>query len=191
MVYGIMERHGGSIEAGSTPGHGATFTLRFQTIPEHPPTAPARPPGRCPSRRILVIDDDPRVRGTIAGLLRAAGHRITEAANGGEGLLRFTEEPAELVLTDLSMPEVTGWDVAAAVKARVPTCPVVLLTGWADRQTEEPAGPDLVDRILHKPVRLQELLQVIEEVTSLRERETSGAPTRDSTDSPGRERPRS
>ena len=189
MVYGIMERHGGSIVAGSTPGHGTTFTLRFRTVPERPPTAPARPPGRRPSRRVLVVDDDPRVRGTIASLLRTAGHRITEAASGGEGLMRFTEEPAELVLTDLSMPEVTGWDVAAAVKARVPTCPVVLLTGWADQQTEETAGPGLVDRILHKPVRLQELLRVIEELTPVRE--TSGDPTEDSTGPPGRERPRS
>ena len=189
MVYGIMERHGGSIVAGSTPGHGTTFTLRFRTVPERPPTAPARPPGRRPSRRVLVVDDDPRVRGTIASLLRTAGHRITEAASGGEGLMRFTEEPAELVLTDLSMPEVTGWDVAAAVKARVPTCPVVLLTGWADQQTEETAGPGLVDRILHKPVRLQELLRVIDELTPVRE--TSGDPTEDSTGPPGRERPRS
>jgi response regulator RpfG family c-di-GMP phosphodiesterase len=52
---------------------------------------------------------------------------------------------------------------------------VVLLTGWADQQTEETAGPGLVDRILHKPVRLQELLQVIDELTLVRG--TSGDPT--------------
>ena len=184
MVYGIMERHGGEIEAASTPGHGTTFTLRFQTVPEHLPTEPARLPDRRPSRRVLVIDDDPRVRRTLVSLLRAAGHQITEAASGGEGLARFAEESAELVLTDLSMPEVNGWDVAAAVKARVPTCPVVLLTGWADQHTEETAGPGLVDRVLHKPVRLQELLQVIAELTPVKK--AGGDPARDSTGPPGR-----
>jgi CheY-like chemotaxis protein len=184
MVYGIMERHGGEIEAASTPGHGTTFTLRFQTVPEHLPTEPARLPDRRPSRRVLVIDDDPRVRRTLVSLLRAAGHQITEAASGGEGLARFAEESAELVLTDLSMPEVNGWDVAAAVKARVPTCPVVLLTGWADQHTDETAGPGLVDRVLHKPVRLQELLQVIAELTPVKK--AGGDPARDSTGPPGR-----
>jgi CheY-like chemotaxis protein len=184
MVYGIMERHGGEIEATSAPGNGTTFTLRFQTVPEHLPTAPTRAPDRSPSRRVLVIDDDPRVRKTLVSLLRTAGHQITEAAGGREGLARFTEESAELVLTDLSMPEVNGWDVVAAVKARVPTCPVVLLTGWADQHTDETAGPGLVDRVLHKPVRLQELLQVIAELTPVRT--ASGDPARDSTGPPGR-----
>jgi PAS domain S-box-containing protein len=184
MVYGIMERHGGGIEVASAPGHGTTFTLRFQTVPEHLPAAPAPSPARRPSRRLLVIDDDPRVRNTLVSLLRAAGHQITEAASGGEGLARFAEESAELVLTDLSMPEVNGWDVAAAVKARVPTCPVVLLTGWADQHTDETAGSGLVDRVLHKPVRLQELLQAIAELTPVRK--ASGDPARDSTGPPGR-----
>jgi CheY-like chemotaxis protein len=184
MVYGIMERHGGGIKAASAPGHGTTFTLRFQTVPEHLPTEPARLPDRRPSRRVLVIDDDPRVRRTLVSLLRAAGHQITEAGGGGEGLARFTEESAELVLTDLSMPEVNGWDVAAAVKARVPTCPVVLLTGWADQHTDQTAGSGVVDRVLHKPVRLQELLQVIAELTPVKK--AGGDPARDSTGPPGR-----
>jgi PAS domain S-box-containing protein len=184
MVYGIMERHGGGIDAASTPGNGTTFRLRFQTVPEHLPPAPARAPDRRPSRRVLVIDDDPRVRSTLVSLLRAAGHQITEAGGGREGLARFTEDSADLVLTDLSMPEVNGWDVAAAVKARVPTCPVILLTGWADHHTDETAGPGAVDRVLHKPVRLQELLQVIAELTPVRR--GSGDPERDSAGPPGR-----
>ena len=69
------------------------------------------------------------------------------------------------MLTDLGMPEVNGWDVAAAVKARRPTCPVILLTGWGERQSDEKTGRDTVDRVLNKPVRLQELLQVIAELT--------------------------
>jgi len=169
MVYGIMERHGGTIEVVSTPAVGTTFTLRFQAAPKSAPAVPSLPRVRRSPRRVLVIDDDPRVRRTVVNLLRAAGHDVVEAEGGREGLSRFAEEAVDVVLTDLGMPEVTGWDVAAAVKARVPRCPVVLLTGWADQRLDEPAGRSLVDRILHKPVRLQELLQVIAELTATME----------------------
>jgi CheY-like chemotaxis protein len=101
----------------------------------------------------------------VTRLLRAAGHHIIEAEGGHEGLARFVPEQIDLVLTDLGMPDVNGWDVAAAIKARQPTCPVVLLTGWGDPQAEDQARHNLLDRVLHKPVRLQELLQVIAELT--------------------------
>ena len=169
MVYGIMERHGGTIEVVSTPAVGTTFRLGFQAAPQIAPVVLSRPQVRTPVRRVLVIDDDPRVRRTVVSLLRAAGHHVSEADGGRQGLSRFAEEAVDVVLTDLGMPEVTGWDVAATVKARLPTCPVVLLTGWGDQRLDEPASRDLVDRVLHKPVRFQELLQVIAELTATAE----------------------
>jgi len=96
-------------------------------------------------------------------------------------LAALTSDP--LLLTRLQTAN--GWDVAAAVKARVPTCPVVLLTGWADQHTDETAGPGVVDRVLHKPVRLQELLEVIAELTPVRT--AGGDPARDSAGPPGRD----
>ena len=165
MVYGIVERHGGQIDVSSVPGRGTTFTLRFQTFPKDAPAAPPPPFRRRPPRRVLVIDDDPRVRATVAGLLRAAGHEAIEAEGGRQGLALFAPDRIDLVLTDLGMPEVNGWDVAAAIKTRHPSCPVVLLSGWGDRQPGETAARDLVDRVLTKPARLQELLQTIADLT--------------------------
>jgi CheY-like chemotaxis protein len=101
----------------------------------------------------------------VARFLRTAGHHVVEADGGRDGLTRFAPDEIDLVLTDLGMPEVNGWDVAAAVKTRQPTCPVILLTGWGDHQPGDGAGSDLVDRVLHKPVRLKELLQVIADLT--------------------------
>ncbi|HSB68423.1 MAG TPA: GAF domain-containing protein [Candidatus Methylomirabilis sp.] len=168
VAYGIMERHGGSIQVESSPGRGAAFTLRFRVASAAPPVGSTRPGMSSPSRRILLIDDDPTVRGTVGNLLRAAGHLVEEADGGSTGLTRLAESPVDIVLTDLGMPEVTGWDVARAVKARIPGLPVILLTGWGDQPTPDGGDSDpsrLVDRVLGKPFRLEELLGMIADLT--------------------------
>ena len=106
------------------------------------------------------------VRSTLASLLRAAGHLVTEADGGAAGtdLLRRTR--LDLVLTDLGMPDVTGWDVARAAKSQAARLPVILLTGWGEHGAVEPPASGLVDRVLGKPVRLDDLLTVIRELTN-------------------------
>jgi signal transduction histidine kinase/ActR/RegA family two-component response regulator len=174
LVYGIMERHGGRIEVRSAPGRGASFMLRFRTAPPKDAAAPQDPTERrTMPRRLLVVDDDHMVRQAIAGLLRASGHVVTDADGGAAGIARLEETPVDLVFTDLGMPEVTGWDVARAVRARRPGLPIVLLTGWGEHGTGEAQPVGLVDRILGKPVRLEDLLAVIDELTTVEPSEGS------------------
>jgi len=165
VVYGIMERHGGQIDVTSAPGQGATVRLRFR--PAFPAAAQpaARPtPAVAPSRRILLVDDDAAVRRTLAALLRASGQEVIEAESGAAALNGLETTPVDLVFTDLGMPEVTGWDVARAAKARRPDLPVVLLTGWGDQTAlEAPMGAG-VDRVLTKPVPRRTVLAVIAEL---------------------------
>jgi PAS domain S-box-containing protein len=166
VVYGIMERHGGSIHVTSVPGQGATFTLRFQAAMKGGSTTPS-PAALVPApRRILLIDDDPMVRGTIGSLLRAAGHTVIEADGGTAGLAALAESPVDCVLTDLGMEEMTGWDIARTIKTQLPRLPVILLTGWGEHASESGADKGMVDRILEKPVRLEELLRAIAELTA-------------------------
>jgi PAS domain S-box-containing protein len=164
VVYGIMERHGGKIAVASTLGQGTTIALRFQTAQQEAlasipsPVVPAHP------LRVLLIDDESAVRTTLATLLRTAGHSVVEADSGAIGLAIFAETSVDCVLTDLGMPDLTGWDVARAVKAKNPAFPVVLLTGWGEGAVGEADGRALVDRVLGKPVRLTDLLHVIAEI---------------------------
>jgi CheY-like chemotaxis protein len=93
------------------------------------------------------------------------GHLVLEADGGAAGIALLGKDPVDLVLTDLGMPEVTGWEVARAVKARAAGVPVVLLTGWGEDGTGEASVAGLADRVLGKPVRLKDLLAVIQELT--------------------------
>ena len=165
VVYGIMERHGGRIAVTSTLGQGTTVTLTFQIVGKA--EAASEPPvlASVIPRRLLIIDDDPMVRQTVVSLLRAAGHSVVEADGGAAGLVRLAETPIDCVLTDLGMSEMTGWDVARAVRTLHPNLPIVLLTGWGEQAAGEADHQGLVDRVLGKPVRLEELLRVIREIT--------------------------
>jgi len=167
VVYGIMERHGGHIAVRSAPGQGTTVSLRFRPAPGgEADAAPDLPRHRPVPRRILVVEDDPMVRDTIVSLLRSAGHLVTDAPGGAAGIDRLADGPVDLVLTDLGMPEVTGWDVARAARARHPRLPVVLLTGWGEHGSGETAPPGLVDKILAKLGGFNGRLSAIDSLTT-------------------------
>ena len=125
------------------------------------------PPTR--SLRILIVDDEPRVRETLALTLRRAGHEVECAASGRDALEQIEAGPAvDVVLTDLGMPDVNGWSVARSAKERWPKVPVGLVTGWGD---DESLGSDadraIVDFILAKPVDRRTLTDTIARVTQL------------------------
>jgi PAS domain S-box-containing protein len=166
VAYGIMARHGGNVSVASVPGQGTTFTLRFHRVQREEPKRENSPgAARGPTLRLLVIDDEPLVRQTVSGLLEAAGHTVIEADSGAAGLASLAGAAVDCVLTDLGMPGMNGWEVARAIKARAPQIPVLLLTGWAD-QAEIDTAPGLVERVLHKPVRFEELLQAVSDVVN-------------------------
>ena len=166
VVYGIMQRHGGEIDVASSLDQGTTFTLRFRVAAGAVEASSRNADGhRVRPRRILLIDDDPTVRQTMAELLREVGHSVIVAEGGAEGLAHLGQNCVDLVITDLGMPGMTGWEVARAVKLVTSHPPVVLLTGWGEHPASRSEHAGLVDRILGKPVRLDELLTTIRDLT--------------------------
>ena len=162
VVYGIMERHGGHIGVASVPGQGSIFTLRFQIAQGDAVRAASRAAQSAARQRILLVDDEPHVRATIAEMLRSAGHSVTEADGPVVGLAYLAGHPVDLVLTDLGMPDMSGLEFAHTIKAQTPTLPVVLLTGWGNRSVEKDGVRGVVDAVLGKPVALRELLSCVE-----------------------------
>ena len=169
-VYGMAQRHGAELEIDSEPGRGTTLRLTFAATTVLTGQA-AEAPQTAPSRRILIVDDDPLLLDSLRAILESDGHRISVADGGQAGIDQFfaahsAREPFDLVITDLGMPNVDGRTVAAAVKSLAPAPPVILLTGWGHRLRAEREVPEHVDRMLGKPPRLVELRAALAELTS-------------------------
>jgi signal transduction histidine kinase/CheY-like chemotaxis protein len=161
IVHGVMTRHGGQVELQSAPGRGAIVTLRFPAADPAAAGTPTRPPGR--RAKVLVIDDDPFVRQVVVDILEQHGHEVVACPDGPSGVECARAEAFDLVLSDLGLPGMSGWDVARAVKAAGGP-PVVLMTGWSGQVDEGRARAHGVDRVLSKPLStttLQSLLTTI------------------------------
>jgi signal transduction histidine kinase len=166
VVDRMIRRHGGEVGVTSLRGEGTTFTLRFRATTEQVGAKPVVEVPLEATRRILFVDDNPGVLLTTTRMLEDAGQIVVGATGGKMALERLMEGEVDLVLTDLGMPEMNGWEVAEAVKARYPQVPVVILTGWGEQAVvQETRRQVFVDRVLFKPVQRNVLLSTIAMLT--------------------------
>ncbi len=102
--------------------------------------------------RVLLVEDDDDNRELMAEVLAAAGYEVLSAASGADGLKTLSEHSVDVLVTDVGMPGMGGIEVARAAKAIAPTVPVVVVTGWAEREDIASARGREVDAVLIKPV---------------------------------------
>jgi excisionase family DNA binding protein len=110
---------------------------------------------------ILIVDDDPRLREFVRVNLEMDGYTVREAGNAAEGLAALEEEPPDLILLDVMMPEVDGWEMLRRVRERhgVDSIPVIMFSGKADESTAETATERGAQAFLGKPFDPQQLIQ--------------------------------
>jgi signal transduction histidine kinase len=194
VVHGVVNRHRGSVRVRSEHGGGTTVTLWFPAAPGHAvesrmpvmPEIPAMPevpemlampvkedPPEGEIRAtatvsILVLEDEEHIRTMLVEALTGAGYQVESATDGLSGLARFQGGNFDVVLTDLSLPECSGLDVARSVKRIRPETPVVLITGWGHLLDPERLRDSGVDLMLVKPFRLERLLSVLGDALRLR-----------------------
>jgi PAS domain S-box-containing protein len=169
LVRRLVELHGGRVNALSAGrGHGSTFTVRLPLHPGSPHArvggaadgADARPPARL---RVLVVDDNADAADSLVALLEALGHTTWVARDGPEGLQVALDAQPDLVLLDIGLPGMSGYEVARAIRRKQGVRQIVLiaLTGWgaqSDQQQSHEAG---FDQHLTKPVSLEALEQAL------------------------------
>jgi PAS domain S-box-containing protein len=162
MVYGIVKRHDATIDIESELGKGTTFVIQFpkSLVQEKNVVASKGITASC-SLRVLVVDDEPAVCQIEAEFLRAAGHTVATASDGGEGLTEFRRKKYDVVVLDRSMPVMNGDQLASAIKQLDARTSVIMLTGFADMMKANNEKPVGVDVVLGKPVRLNNLLETV------------------------------
>ncbi|MGB9629677.1 MAG: response regulator [Thermodesulfobacteriota bacterium] len=116
-----------------------------------------------PTHTILIIDDDERVRSLLRDILLFGGYQVVEASDGKSGT-KYIEKGGlvDMVMTDLGMPEMNGWEVVRWIKERAPKIPVALVTGWGVNLDEDKIRESGVDWIIAKPFQVHEILETVQ-----------------------------
>jgi CheY-like chemotaxis protein len=174
MVYGMVQRHEGSIEIESSPGHGTCVRLTFP-IQAKPPQAVHDTPPRAEKKHalnVLCIDDEEPIRVLLEDCLTHFNHRVITAASGEQGIKLFRmahqdKQPFEVVITDFGMPKMDGHHVARTIKAEFPHTPIIMMTGWGTLIKENNKIVPEVDAMVSKPPCMQELNELLLRITKL------------------------
>ncbi len=159
--HGIIENHGGDINVISEPGKGTRFEI---ILPLHESSAPvvavpAAQTNGTRSARVLVVEDEEKVRVLLNDAFRAEGHDVTEATTGAEALKQLDKGEFDLMVCDLGLPELSGLHVARWVKEFRPDMPVIIATGFAEMIAEEDYKRARIDDVIRKPYALADVLQ--------------------------------
>ena len=155
MVYGIVRQSGGGVAVESAAGHGSTFRIYFPALPPSVTESEAPqpvPPSNRGSERVMVVEDNDAVRTFIADALRDAGYQVTASETPGPALAALASwgAPFDLLLTDLVLPEMDGYELARRASAARRSLRVLYMTGYSDnpklRQDALSTGVDLLEK---------------------------------------------
>lgn len=158
--HGIIENHGGDINVSSEPGKGTRFDVILPLYESKPAAvaAPEAPVGETKSARVLVVEDEEKVRGLLNDAFRTGGHEVTEATTGAEALKRLDAEEFDLMVCDLGLPELSGLHVARWVKEHQPNLPVIIASGFSEMITDEDYQKARIDDVIRKPYSVDDVL---------------------------------
>ncbi len=166
-VYGILTRHSGKIEVESEIGEGSEFVMQFPISRERTGLATTTELNQkisAENLRILVVDDEEDICKLLNRYFSRNGHLVKTVNNGANAIEMINIEPFDLVLCDLAMPGVTGYDVIKALHALEGTPKIGIITGWRQKLKLIDGENMKVDFIIKKPFNFLELAKHINDI---------------------------
>jgi len=166
VSYGIVGKHGGSIDVISQVGKGTVFTIELPIATETIfPETPVEPVIDIEAAKyhILVVDDVKEISDLLYVFLTRQGYNVDSVQSGDEAIKKLEKECYDLVICDLGMPQVSGWDVIKVADSLENKPKIGLITGWADMLDSLNKDDMGVDFIVSKPIKYKQLSTIIKE----------------------------
>lgn len=167
VVHGIVKRHEGGIAVHSQQGEGTTFEVYLPQVEYRPsPTVQQRAPLPEGKERILVVDDEETLSNLIAGMLGSLGYSVRGFTSGLTALACFRSHPDEfdLVITDHTMPHISGTELAREILRIRADIPVILCTGFSEKVTSETVADTGIRELVMKPFDRRTIAEVVRNV---------------------------
>jgi signal transduction histidine kinase len=168
VVHGVVQSHEGAIIIETVPGEGTVFDIYLPALKKKSMQAEpvAETPMSSTEKRILFVDDEPAIVRLAQVMLTSFGYEVTSFDIAARGLEAVKEEPQkfDLLVTDLTMPEMTGVDLARAIRTIRPDIPILLTSGYADEVPEETLQELGIGPVLAKPFQMQSLKEAVQSV---------------------------
>ncbi len=165
-VQGILRRHNGNISVDSEKGEGTTFRIWIPIAEREREegTGTGEEVGYAQALKILLAEDELEQRTMLTEYLEMDDHHVDAAEDGREALEKFMDGWYDVVITDRSMPEIGGDNLAKEVKMQAPGKPVIMVTGFGDMMDAAGEKPEGADLVVSKPVSVNDLREAIAEV---------------------------
>jgi PAS domain S-box-containing protein len=166
VVYGIVKKENGEIVVKSEAGKGSRFDVYWPCYQKEEDTAPDRDEGSSlptGQEHLLLVDDEASLVAFIERMLKRLGYHVTTYTSSFDAMTAFQEHPQDfdLVLTDMTMPHMTGAQIARKVKAIRPEVPVLLMTGFSSKIKRDGKESFAIDDVLYKPILKPDLAKAI------------------------------
>ena len=168
MLYGTIKRHNGSVDIKTTPGQGTTFTIVLPKGKEkiEKRSEKSNHAFKAEEANILIIDDEPQIGAVLSEILSHQGHQTSVFDNGKDGIDALKNGSYEILITDLGMPDLSGWEVINIARQIEPGVISGVITGWDISEAE--AKQKGVDFLITKPFESSQIIQAVANAVKLK-----------------------